>query len=275
MDSRTGTFLSGGARIFYRLFGRAGATPLLIVHGLSYISYDWIGPAAALASDREVVAMDMRGFGESDWAADYTVPTVAGDVVGLLDHLGWAGAVLMGHSMGARGCVYAAAENPGRVAGLVLVDYSPEGAPAGTRRVAEKVADTPERFASVEEAMVWFGAEDADKRARYQAYLKPVDGGVAIKRDVHFRDQFRRYLETGERPKLGADMWAALGKVPAPILAIRGARSDMFAAETMPKMTAANAKLTMMELPTGHDVAGEDPDGLVREVRAFLERVGP
>ena len=44
------------------------ATPVLIVHGLSYFSYDWIGPASALASDREVVAIDMRGFGQSGWS---------------------------------------------------------------------------------------------------------------------------------------------------------------------------------------------------------------
>ena len=51
--------------IFYRRFGRPGRTPVLIVHGLSYFSYDWIGPAAGIAVDREVVAIDMRGFGQS------------------------------------------------------------------------------------------------------------------------------------------------------------------------------------------------------------------
>ena len=39
---------------------------MLIVHGLSYFSYDWISPAARIADDREVVAIDMRGFGKSD-----------------------------------------------------------------------------------------------------------------------------------------------------------------------------------------------------------------
>jgi pimeloyl-ACP methyl ester carboxylesterase len=40
---RTGTVTSGDVELFYRAFGRPGATPILIVHGLSFFSYDWIG----------------------------------------------------------------------------------------------------------------------------------------------------------------------------------------------------------------------------------------
>ena len=61
-DHETGRVRSGDAEIFYRRFGRPGRTPVLIAHGLSYFSYDWIGPAAGIAVDREVVAIDMRGF---------------------------------------------------------------------------------------------------------------------------------------------------------------------------------------------------------------------
>ena len=53
--------------------------PVLIVHGLSYFSYDWIDPAARIAADREVVAIDMRGFGKSDWSPsrDYKLETLS------------------------------------------------------------------------------------------------------------------------------------------------------------------------------------------------------
>lgn len=268
---KTGSF--GDIPIFYRLFEGGGRTPMVVVHGLSFISWDWIGPAAALAADRPVAAMDMRGFGESGWSGDYSVPTMAADVIGLMDHLGWDRAVLAGHSMGGRACAYAAGVNPGRVAALVTVDWSPENAPAGNRRVSEVVAGVPDRFASVDEAMRYFGA-GPDKRDRYEAYLKPVDGGFVVKRDVRFRDQFRRLLETGERPAGGLDLWAVLDRVACPMLAIRGARSDMFAPETRDRMIAAKPGMTLVELETGHDVAGDDPRGLVREVRAFLDRVG-
>ena len=58
----TGQVRSGDVSIFYRRFGQPGAVPVLIVHGLSYFSYDWIIPAARIAADREVVAIDMRGL---------------------------------------------------------------------------------------------------------------------------------------------------------------------------------------------------------------------
>jgi pimeloyl-ACP methyl ester carboxylesterase len=218
----------------------------------------------------------MRGFGDSTWPGTYSVPAFAADIVALLDRLGWNKAVLAGHSMGGRNCLWCAAQNPDRVAGLILVDWSPENAPAGSKRVTEAVAGVPEMFATVEDAMRHFNVnpdspEGQSKRPRYEAYLKRVDGGFAIKRDLYFRDQFRRVLETGERPKLGIDLWAALAKVTCPILVIRGSRSDMFASETVPKLRDANPRLKLVEVESGHDVAGDNPAGFFREARAFID----
>ena len=276
--NKSGHFSSGGVEIFYRLFGKPGATPVVIVHGLSYFSYDWIVPAAALASDREIAAMDMRGFGDSGWAQDYSVPAFAGDIIGLLDHLRWKQAILIGHSMGGRNCTYCAAEHPDRIAGLLLADWSPEIAAAGAKRVTETVAGTPDSFATIEDAMRYFKVDPdtpqgAQKRPRFEAYLKPVPGGLAMKRDPYFRNQFRRVLETGERPKQGVDLWAALGRIVCPILVIRGKRSDMFAAETVARVEAANSGLRLIELDTGHDVAGGDPAGFERAASAFLQSI--
>src|ERR1700682_893498 len=102
---QSGRVRSGDLSIFFRRLGNRGQTPILIVHGLSYFSYDWLDIAQALGSEREVVAMDMRGFGDSDWSAakDYSVASMAQDIVNVLDHLGWKRAVLVGHSMGGRG----------------------------------------------------------------------------------------------------------------------------------------------------------------------------
>ena len=239
------------------------------MHGLSYFSYDWLDIAQALGSDREAVAMDMRGFGDSDWSPtkDYSVPSMAQDILNVLDQLGWKRAVLVGHSMGGRSTTFAAAKHPARVAGLALIDYSPENAPAGSKRVSQIVAGTPDRFASVDEAMSYFGSRN---RERFTRYLKPVDGGYILKRDPYFRDQFRRLLETGERPKLGVDMWQLLGEVRCPMLSMRGSRSDMYAAETVPKMKATNPRLQMVEVDAGHNIGGENPAGFLAAIRPFL-----
>jgi len=274
---QTGSCPSGGLRIAYRRCGTGDGLPILIVHGLSYFSYDWIAVAHELAAGREVVAMDMRGFGESARSptGDYSVPSMAQDILAVLDHLGWRRAILMGHSMGGRSTSFAAARNPARVAGLVLVDYSPDNAPGGSQRVAKTIAGAPNVFESIDAAMRYFGLDPATsagqaKRARYEAYLRKVDNGYEIKRDPHFANQFRRLLETGERPKLGVDMWQVVGEVPCPILALRGKQSDMFAPGTMPKLRAANPRLQLLELDGGHDIAGDNPAGLIAAVRPFL-----
>ena len=273
-EHRTGTMTSGDVELFYRAFGSPGATPILIVHGLSFFSYDWIEVAAALSADREVVAMDMRGFGESGWSATrkYGVADFAGDCIAVIDHLGWDRVILMGHSMGGRNSTWCAAENPGRVAALVLVDYSPQNAPAGSRRVTDTVANVPDRFASVEDAMDYFGADGGASgvRQRYEAYLNKLDDGYIVKRDTWHRDRFRKVL-AGQAPAGGPDLWDALGRVKCPVLEVRGTRSDMFAPETAERVRSANSGLRLVEVDAGHNVAGDNPEALLAEVGRFLK----
>ena len=60
---------------------------------------------------------------------------------------------------------------------------SPTNAKAGSQRVTNAIVDMPARFASVDEAMAYFGADTADAgmRARFEAYLKPDGDGLAIR----------------------------------------------------------------------------------------------
>lgn len=271
---QTGSCVSGDVSIFYRRLGKPGRSPILFVHGLSYFSWDWLEVAAALASNRECVAIDLRGFGDSGWSAakDYSIPTMTRDLARVLDRLGWGRAVLVAHSMGGRSAAYLAAKEPQRVAGLVLLDYSPENAAAGSKRVAETVAGVPDVFSTVDDAMRHFGA-DASRRERFEAYLRKVAGGYAIKRDPHFRDQFRRILETGERPKLGVDMWQVIAEIACPTLVVRGSRSDLFAAETVAKVKAANPRFTVVEADAPHNIPGENPPGFLAALAPFLAKL--
>jgi pimeloyl-ACP methyl ester carboxylesterase len=149
--------------------------------------------------------------------------------------------------MGGRSATYFAAQHPERVAALVLVDWSPENAPAGSRRVAQTVANTPEVFEDLDAVMRFFGEDPdspggLDRRPRFAAYTRPVPGGVAIKRDPFFQQQFRRQLATGEKAKQGVDLWQAVADVRAPTLVLRGSRSDLFAAETLPWLLEKNPR---------------------------------
>lgn len=267
----TGTCASGDVSLHYRRFGAPGRLPLLIAHGLSFFSWDWIEVAQALASDREVVAMDMRGFGDSSWspAQDYAVPTMARDLVNLADHLDWPRLALFGHSMGGRSCAWCAAEYPGRISGLLLGDYTPDNAPAGSQRTARTLAGTPDAFASIEDAMRYYNAPAA-RRARFEAYLERVDGGYRVKRDPYFRDQFRRSIETGEKPRIGVDLWDAIARVRCPLTVIRGTRSDLFGPESCARYRDVHPAVALVEIDAGHNIGADNPDAVIRETRKFL-----
>jgi pimeloyl-ACP methyl ester carboxylesterase len=268
---------SGDVEIAFRRFGASGRTPILIAHGLSYFSYDWIGPATRLATDREVVAMDMRGFGDSSWspARDYKLETLSADAIAVIDALGWRQAVLLGHSFGGRIALALAGWKPERAAAVVLVDFAPDIAPAGRRHTAERIGGQPDLFDSVDEALAYHGHADvpADSplRARYTAFLQHTDGGYRLKRDLAFRDNFRRALETGQSAPVPAYLWPMLSDLQVPALVIRASRSDMFAPETIDKVKAANPRAKAIEIAGSHDLAGDNPDALVAAVRSFLD----
>ena len=91
-----------------------------------------------------------------------------------------------------------------------------------------------------------------------------------FKRDPHFRDQFRRQLETGERHQLELDMRQVLEQIQCPTLVIRGTRSDIFAAAMVPKVLGANQRFSLVEVDAGHNVGGDNPAGFVAECEKFI-----
>jgi pimeloyl-ACP methyl ester carboxylesterase len=83
--------------------------------------YHFLAPALAAAGFR-VVTMDLRGQGESsvDWP-DYSTASVGEDLLALVRHLNAGPALLVGTSFSAGAAVWAAAEAPEWVSGLVLI----------------------------------------------------------------------------------------------------------------------------------------------------------
>lgn len=265
-------------RLAYRLFGKSTERdPVLFVHGLSYFSYDWVDFGSRLCSDRAGCAIDMRGFGDSaqEPDLDYSVPAMAEDIGRVLDQLKWPRTILVAHSMGGRSAAWFAAKNSSRVSALVLVDWSPENSPVGSKRVANTVANTPDAFASIDDAMTYFGVDGhspagASAKARYEAYLRPSGAGLVVKRSTFFRDQFRRQLQAGEKPK-GIDLWALASEISVPTLALRATESDLFDATTVPKLLQANSRLELREIAGGHNLAGDNPDATLAAIRSFID----
>jgi pimeloyl-ACP methyl ester carboxylesterase len=101
----------------------AGDGPLVVcAPGMGDVRsvYRDVVPALAAAGYR-VAVTDLRGHGDSDTTfSDYGDVPTALDVLALVEHLGGP-AVLVGSSMGASASVWAAAERPDAVTGLVLL----------------------------------------------------------------------------------------------------------------------------------------------------------
>jgi len=112
-----------GGQIAYDDTGGAG--PIVIcVPGLGDVraQYRFLAPKLAAAGFR-VVTMDLPGQGESsvDWPA-YSPAVVGADIVAMVRHLGAGRAFIVGNSLAGGSAVWAAAEIPNQIAGIVLID---------------------------------------------------------------------------------------------------------------------------------------------------------
>lgn len=94
---------------------------LLLVPGITSPAITWGFVGERLAEGFDVHILDVRGRGLSEAGdLDYTLDAMADDVVALAEIMDRP--ILLGHSMGARIAIRAAARAPDPVAGLILVD---------------------------------------------------------------------------------------------------------------------------------------------------------
>jgi pimeloyl-ACP methyl ester carboxylesterase len=120
MAMSTSYLRRGEGRIAYDV---QGSGPLVVcLHGMGDLrgTYRFTVPALVAAGYR-VATMDLRGHGDSDTTFSAYDDVAAGtDALALIEHLGGP-ALLVGNSMGAAASVWAAAEDPTKIAGLVLI----------------------------------------------------------------------------------------------------------------------------------------------------------
>lgn len=112
-----------GTSLFYKTLGPPTHTPLVLLHGLGGDHRMWEPQLAHYpAQGFFLIALDVRGHGQSAPVASFTVRDCARDVVALLDYLGLAHAHLAGVSMGGLIVQQTACDFPNRVARLVIAD---------------------------------------------------------------------------------------------------------------------------------------------------------
>ncbi len=132
-DFQALTVQRDGVTLFARQGGpsESGRPPLLLLHGHPQTMAMWHRVAPALAQDRRVVLMDLRGYGDSDrppagdGSAAYAKREMAKDAVALMQSLGHERFAVLAHDRGARVAHRMALDHPRAVTRLMLLDIAP------------------------------------------------------------------------------------------------------------------------------------------------------
>jgi pimeloyl-ACP methyl ester carboxylesterase len=119
------SFQNGDVQIAYLDEGEGD--PIVLVHGFaSTKNVNWVYPtwvSELKKNGRRVIALDNRGHGESEKiydSAQYSIPTMASDVVSLMDHVNLDRADIMGYSLGSRMTAWLARYRPERLRSAIL-----------------------------------------------------------------------------------------------------------------------------------------------------------
>jgi pimeloyl-ACP methyl ester carboxylesterase len=150
---------------------RAGTgPPVVFIQGVGVQGRGWTPQIAALASRFACVCFDNRGMSESQPAAcAITVGQMAEDALGLMTHLGWASAHLVGHSLGGPIALEMALRQRSRVRSLTLLCTLARG------RDATRLSGR----------MLWLGLRSrlGPRAARRRAFIEIVMPPGAVSRD--------------------------------------------------------------------------------------------
>ncbi len=119
-----------GTELAYHVHG--DSVPLICLPGGPMRASEYLGDLGGLSRHRRLILLDLRGTGDSAVPADlssYRCDRLVDDVLALLDHLGLAGADVLGHSAGANIALQYALRHPSRVSRLLLI--TPSGRAVG------------------------------------------------------------------------------------------------------------------------------------------------
>lgn len=121
MEFEQRTAQIGNARIYYETAGSGPA--LVLLHGLSGSTRWWRKNMPVLARDFRVYVVDLIGFGQSR-GQPFILEETAGLIAAWMDRIDAERFHLVGHSMGGLVAAEVAAQQPGQVDHLVLVDMA-------------------------------------------------------------------------------------------------------------------------------------------------------
>jgi pimeloyl-ACP methyl ester carboxylesterase len=261
---RHGWIERGDLRLHHLALTSGQGPPVVLIHGVTGHAWLWPGVAERLPG-RTVYALELRGHGDSGWSpdGDYTTATHAADAAAVVDRLGLPPVDLVGLSWGGLVGAHLAAEHPGAVRRLVVIDVPPS-----FDQAPDAVPERPADFASHAEVVAWERAAnrfatDAAIDLVASGSVRPGAGGRLVrKHDTVFLARW---------PFRSENHWPVLGRIRCPVLVVRADQSPVLAADVAARMVEAMADARLVDVgPSGHLVPLDAPGPLGRVLSSFL-----
>ncbi|MCA9912174.1 MAG: 2-succinyl-6-hydroxy-2,4-cyclohexadiene-1-carboxylate synthase [Anaerolineae bacterium] len=256
----------------YHYLDQGDGAALVLCHGFTGSSQNWLPLLPALSQDRRVIALDLPGHGETKVLSgeDYTISAAIESLLRLLDHLALAQIDLLGYSMGGRFALSFACAHPGRIRRLVLESASP-GLQSSQDRASRKQSDDSlaERIEANgigwfvdtwEQLPLWASQSqlpDSVRETLREARLRNDPGGLA---------NSLRQMGTG----VMLPLWDCLPNLTRPTLLLTGELDTKFR-EINAQMHAILPASSLHMIPgAGHTIHLEQPLTYLEVVRNFL-----
>jgi pimeloyl-ACP methyl ester carboxylesterase len=273
---------SQGLRLHYTDWGNDAAPPLILIHGGRDHSRSWDEVARVLQPHFHVMAPDLRGHGDSDWAkgSSYSLSDYLYDLTSLARSASVHQTAIVGHSMGGMiGLMYAGAY-PDKVSYLAVLDgvtvLPGSSRPPIHEQIAkwvqqlDRIAEQKNRhFRTIAEATERILAHN--KRLTPDQALHLATHGVKRNADGTYSWKFDPYQQARAPYRLSPDNHVALwSRITCPTLLLRGNESFL----PDPQSAGNLAHFRQVHLVTiagaGHWLHHDKIDDVLRELRLFL-----
>lgn len=261
---------------FYRMahtaWGDPQAPTVVCVHGLTRTGRDFDILARALSRRFHVVAPDLPGRGRSDWLPDAALYEPGSYVQALSFLLARIGEPVMwlGTSLGGICGMMIASSVGNPITRLVLNDVGPTIPAAALRRIRDymRLQQSFDTLWALEQHLRDIHAPFGPLSDPQWAHLAETsarslpNGRWALHYDPGIATPIRRSIP------FTVDLWSIWDKIRVPVLAIRGAHSDLLQDQTLNRMARSGAE-TLVVPGAGHAPALMDEPSIER-VAAFL-----
>jgi len=260
--------------IHYVEWGLPSAPALVLLHGGSAHARWWDFVAAELSPAHRVIALDLRGHGDSSRIEppSYLIEDYVSDLEAFLAEVRPGPFVLVGHSLGGYVALsFAADSTASQLLAAVAVDTRPFVGDGNNEFWARLRSLAHPRYKDLEDVCRRFRPIPRGTRARPEVISHVATLGVRATDEGYLEPKFHR-------PALGplpyADITPQLGRIECPVLLVRGAESTFVTPEMTKRMAERCRSATIVEIERAqHHVLLDRPEALARVIARFVAKV--